>query len=495
MKAKRFRLLPYFSVASLIAFIAVTVILAVFYRQSAVEDLIRLRESNNQAVAQLFANALWTDFEPLIATASEMALDDLQAYPETSGLTNAVAAQMEGLSIIKIKVYDLSGLTVYSTEASQIGEDKSENSGFLAARDGGVASELVYKDTFNAFEGVIEDRDIVESYTAIRENGFSGPIEGVIEVYDDVTPLLDHIEQIQVNIVIGVVITLTILYAALLVIVNYGDSILRRQREEIIIQQQALFEANNELKEARRTAEETTRLKSEFLSTMSHELRTPLNAIIGYSGIMLQGISGKIDGEAERMIQTMYDSSQHLLNLVNDILDLSKIEAGRMEIVKADFPIREMVGEVETQMKILAKEKQLLFDIEVEDNVPEMLNGDEERLKQVLINLLSNAFKFTEKGAVGLYVSHKENEIWLRVRDTGIGIPPHALPYIFQEFRQVDGSTRREQQGTGLGLAIVQKLVQAMGGTVRVESTIGDGTVFTVALPLKKTIAYEANVA
>ncbi len=495
MRIQRFRLLPFFTVASFVAFVAVTIILAIFYRQTAIDDLITLRESNNQAVAQLFANALWADFQPLVATASELEPDALRAYPAVNGLDEAVAAQMAGLSVIKIKVYDLDGLTVYSTDPNQIGEDKSENPGFLAAQAGGTASELVYKDTFNAFEGIIEDRDIVESYTAIRRNGLDGPIAGVIEVYDDVTPLLQHIDQMQINIVVGVVITLVILYVVLLLIVNRADVILKRQRAEIIAQQEALYETNNELKAARELAEENTRLKSEFLSTMSHELRTPLNAIIGYSGIMLQGISGQIDAEAERMIQTMSDSSQHLLNLVNDILDLSKIEAGRMDIVEAEYAIRDLISSVETQMKILAKEKQLLFDIEIEDEVPYILKGDPERIKQILINLLSNAFKFTDKGAVGLYVSRKENQIWLRVRDTGIGIPPHALPFIFQEFRQVDGSSRREKQGTGLGLAIVRRLSQAMGGTVNVESKVGEGTVFTVALPLKTVVTYESVVA
>ena len=258
--------------------------------------------------------------------------------------------------------------------------------------------------------------------------------------------------------------------------------------ERIDTSRRQLSEQNTALKIAYQQAEDATRLKSEFLSTMSHELRTPLNAIVGYAGIMLEGIGGEIDSEAQSMIENISESSEHLLKLINDILDISKIEAGRMEIVAENFAVRPLVETVTNNLRVLAEQKFLAFDVDVDENVPMLLVGDKERISQVLINLLSNAFKFTDKGAVGLYMVWQENNLVMRVRDTGIGIPPHALQYIFDEFRQVDGSYSRNYQGTGLGLAIVKKLAEAMGGSVTVESRAGEGSVFTVSLPLKMAL-------
>jgi signal transduction histidine kinase len=248
-----------------------------------------------------------------------------------------------------------------------------------------------------------------------------------------------------------------------------------------------LEEKNLALTLAYQQAQEATRLKSEFLSTMSHELRTPLNSIIGYAGIMLEGIGGEIDDEARRMISNMSTSGQHLLKLINAILDLSKIEAGRMEMVEEDVDIRDLVDHIESQMSVLAVKKNLAFEATVAPEVPTVLRGDSSRIAQILINLLSNALKFTEKGHVTLDMRWNEEKLVIRVIDTGIGIPPHAITYIFDEFRQVDGSTQRSYGGTGLGLAIVRKLSQAMGGTVTVESEIDQGSTFKVTLPLKPT--------
>jgi signal transduction histidine kinase len=255
--------------------------------------------------------------------------------------------------------------------------------------------------------------------------------------------------------------------------------------ERIDSNRRQLSDQNAALKIAYQQAEEATRLKSEFLSTMSHELRTPLNAIVGYAGIMLEGIGGEIDTEARSMIENINESSEHLLKLINDILDISKIEAGRLEIVSENFAVRPLVETVTNNLRVLAEQKNLVFDVDVDENVPMLLVGDKERLSQIMINLLSNAFKFTDKGVVGLYMVWQDNALLMRVRDTGIGIPPHALQYIFDEFRQVDGSYSRTYQGTGLGLAIVKKLAEAMGGTVAVESRVDEGSVFTVNLPLK----------
>ncbi len=248
--------------------------------------------------------------------------------------------------------------------------------------------------------------------------------------------------------------------------------------------QEALTAKNGELKAAYQQAQEATRLKNEFLATMSHELRTPLNAIMGYAGIMVEGINGELDDNAMRMVNSIHRNSETLLNIINDILDLSKIEAGRLELINAAFDLPELVEELQKQMQVLADEKNLSFVVDVPENTPIMVYGDKGRVQQVLTNLLGNAFKFTTKGKVTLKIARHSPMVEFCVEDTGIGIPPDALDYIFDEFRQVDSSPTRAFKGTGLGLAITRRLVELMGGKVGVTSTINVGSVFTVTLPL-----------
>ncbi len=243
-----------------------------------------------------------------------------------------------------------------------------------------------------------------------------------------------------------------------------------------------------ELAIARRQADEANRIKSEFLATMSHELRTPLNAMIGFSEIMLSGMGGQLDEEATHMTSRIHENSQRLLSLINDVLDLSKIEARRMEIVAHPFSPAEMVDRLHRQMVSLADKKGLEFTCEVASDLPASLLGDARLIERIITNLLSNAIKFTEKGSVRLKIGRSGADQWsIAVTDTGIGIPVHAREYIFDPFRQIDGSSQRAYGGSGLGLAIVRELVRAMNGKIQVESTVGAGSTFTVTLPMVAT--------
>lgn len=261
----------------------------------------------------------------------------------------------------------------------------------------------------------------------------------------------------------------------------------KRAEQQIQAQNEALKKANEELALARRQAEHATQLKSQFLATMSHELRTPLNAIIGYTEIQLAGMTGELTQEQTDYQERILANAEHLLGLINDVLDLSKIEAGRMELVQKPFALREWLHEIELQNRVLAENKGLQFDVDVDPQLAGFIVGDAARLKQIVINLLSNAIKFTEMGGVRIAVSQNDRDTWkIVVSDTGIGIPAHAQETVFDEFRQVDSSSRREYGGTGLGLAIVRKLVLMMGGNIRLKSDVGKGTTFTVLLPLIK---------
>lgn len=249
---------------------------------------------------------------------------------------------------------------------------------------------------------------------------------------------------------------------------------------------QNLEERTLELEVATIKAMEASRIKSEFLSTMSHELRTPLNAIIGFTELVIREISGPLTEKQKHQLTRVHANSIHLLGLINDILDLSKIEAGRMEIFYAPYPPREMIKAITDKMSSLPDEKGLKFNITLDPTLPDHVIGDRARVEQVMINLLSNAFKFTEEGEVELTVNHlPETQKWqFAIRDSGVGIAPHAIEYIFDEFRQADGTSRRAYGGTGLGLAICRNLCRLMEGEVNVKSELGKGSVFTVTLPL-----------
>lgn len=251
-------------------------------------------------------------------------------------------------------------------------------------------------------------------------------------------------------------------------------------------------EINRELEIAREKADEATHLKSDFLATMSHELRTPLNAVIGYSELMLTGMVGELSEKHYEYTDRITENAKYLLALINNILDISKIEAGRMELTMQAFNLKKWVNEIVIQHHILADEKNLEFKVEIDKKLPEDFLGDAPRLRQITINLLSNAFKFTHEGNVTLKLARNDEKTWcIIVSDTGIGIPPHKQETIFEEFQQADSSSTREYAGTGLGLAIVRRFVHMMGGQIRLNSNLDKGSSFTIILPLLTELSEE----
>lgn len=247
-----------------------------------------------------------------------------------------------------------------------------------------------------------------------------------------------------------------------------------------------LIEQADALRVATARAKEAARVKGEFLANVSHELRTPLNAIIGFSDMLLAGMSGELNEKQQHKMGRLKENGMRLLALINDLLDLTRIESGRLEMVEKEFSPRALAERISAQMESIAVESSLKFETVIEPDVPETLSGDEKRVEQVMTNLLSNAFKFTKEGSVVLNISaNQEDHTWtLAVTDTGIGIPPHAINVIFEEFRQLDGSYTRAYKGSGLGLAITRNLVRMMGGKISVKSTLDVGSTFTVVLPM-----------
>jgi signal transduction histidine kinase/CheY-like chemotaxis protein len=243
-----------------------------------------------------------------------------------------------------------------------------------------------------------------------------------------------------------------------------------------------------ELADANREIAHASRAKSQFLANMSHELRTPLNSIMGFADIVLRRSATRLEEKEVKFITNIRTSGEHLLGLINDLLDLSKIEAGKLELHPEPFDVGERVEGVCALVHGVAAQRKISFDLDIPRGLPEV-TGDPVRFKQVLYNLLSNAIKFSPEGATvrveATEVAGEPASIRLAVIDQGIGIAPEDQETIFEEFSQVDGSPGREQQGTGLGLALVRRFVELHGGSITVESAVGLGSTFTVTLPVR----------
>jgi signal transduction histidine kinase len=449
--------------------------LGYFFRVLAISDLITASESKNVALTQTFANFLWPEFKEFVSDASELSIEELQNHPRTQELYALVEAQLDGLTVVKVKVYDLDGLTVFSTEKAQIGDNKLSNAGYLSARDGVVASELTFRDTFSAFEQTIEDRNVFSSYLPIY--GANGQIEGVFEVYDDVTPLVQQLEQTQRNIVLGVVAILLGLYLVLFFIVRRADSIIRQQYAAIVKNEE-------DLRQARDEALAASQFKSKLLANVSHEMRTPLHAIMGYAEILEQGVYGEITSQQRKATNKILTGSSILLDFINNLLDKAQLESGKLNFNLKPFSLADLVEEVHAQTSVLAEAKGLLFTSSVADNMPKIIFGDRYWLRQLMFNLISNAIKFTEEGSVSLTLNRVEEGWYFQVKDTGPGIPAEAQARIFEAFEQGSNDHAGSTKGIGLGLSIVKEVTTLMEGDVTVTSELGVGTIFTVTLPL-----------
>lgn len=246
-----------------------------------------------------------------------------------------------------------------------------------------------------------------------------------------------------------------------------------------------LRDTNEKLIESNIKIKESDRLKSEFMANMSHELRTPLNAIIGFSELLLDGIDGGINDLQKTDLTHIHDSGVHLLDIINDILDLSKIEAGKMDLVKEQVDLAGIIGGVASVAKTLLKGKEIKLAVRVDEDLP-IITADNKRLKQIILNLMSNAAKFTEEGEIAVRAERSgEEHVIISVKDSGIGIKEEDVPKVFEKFMQIDMSSTRNKGGTGLGMAITRRLVEMHGGSIWLESRLGVGTTFFVKLPVE----------
>lgn len=268
---------------------------------------------------------------------------------------------------------------------------------------------------------------------------------------------------------------------------------LQHQRSVLDEQNRELTHTKDELQRRAEDLTQANKYKSEFLANMSHELRTPLNSLLILARMLANNDKGNLSPDQVESARIIFNSGSDLLNLINEILDLSKVEAGRMSFHFAPMKLQTFAENMRIQFEHVAREKSLAYEVSVAENLPESLETDQQRVEQIVRNLLANAFKFTEKGAVRLRLEAEDSTLAIRISDTGIGMSAEQQQRVFEAFQQADGSTSRKYGGTGLGLAIAREMSMRLGGRITLESQPGQGSAFTLYLPLAKPPQAEAD--
>ncbi|MFQ5953814.1 MAG: sensor histidine kinase [Kiloniellales bacterium] len=482
--------------------------------------LIELAESQNVALAQSFANTIWPRFSGYVTSASNLDRDVLRTRPETHEIHEAVKTVSAGLPTLKVKLYSLQGVTVYSSEPAEIGEDKSSNVGFFfAARSGKPASKLTFRDSLSSFEGTVQDRDLVESYLPIRQG--DGPVEGVFELYSDVTPLLSGIRRSTINLVVGFVLVFGMLHGTLFLIVRRADRTIRQQYADIAEKNAALRHQVNERKHAeealkkahheleRRVEERTRELTEEIIerkraedaarrhqnelarvgaviilgemaTTLAHELNQPLAVISGCAQVCLTRLrsDGARPEEILDYLEQMADQAERANEIIRRVRGFIHKEA--QENRRID--VNEAIHGIADLLRSDAREHGAAITLNLGDPLP-LVMADPVQIQQVVLNLAHNGMEAMRQ--VGPAQRHLtigtsasgDGVIEVAVHDNGQGIPAEDLDRVFNPFFTT------KTGGLGMGLSISRSIIEAHGGRLWATSEGETGTVFRFTLP------------
>jgi len=373
--------------------------------------------------------------------------------------------------IIRIKIFNINGTILYSDEERLIGQTFQDNLELNDALKGSIEVEI--NRGLNKKENIYERENfsgLMEIYVPIKND--SGQIQAVIELYQVLDDIDRDIYNMQFTVAILIFLGLGVLYFSLIWIVKDAS-------DTIIKQNIALHKSYDELKSI-------DMMKNHFINTMSHELRTPLNSIIGFSDILKQKTMGELNEKQDKYIENILRSGQHLLTLVNGILDIILIDAGKLELVTSKIPLNIAIDANIERIRSKAKEKNVTISKDIDPQL-EFIEADREKLSQILHLLLDNAVKFSKAdgGAIKIIVEKTGNMAQFSISDNGIGIKEENMDKLFQVFQQLDSGISRRYQGTGLGLSISKKLVELHGGNIRAKSKYGEGSTFIFQIPIE----------
>jgi signal transduction histidine kinase/CheY-like chemotaxis protein len=468
-----FRLLRYFSATSGVAILLVTAALSWSYHRKEVDDQVSGAEARNTMMAQAFANAIWPQYAEHLMQPFTDALA-LNASARTAQLEASIRGMSRRVPVTKIKIYNRQGIAMYSSVRAEIGEDKSANPAFRAALDGRTVSELTHRGSMSVSEGHIENVDVVSSYIPI-DGDDDGRAEAVFELYSDVTDAMAMVTRQTRSLVAGLVLVFAALYVILVLIVRRADTILRRQYRE-------LKDNESALRRSEEAAAAANRAKTEFLSSMSHELRTPMNAILGFAQLFESEPGTPLSQNQQSFIHEILKAGRHLLELINEVLDLARIEAGKLSLSVEPVSIASVLRECLPLVQNMASERGIVVSLPPLESEARVM-ADYMRLKQSLLNLLTNAVKYNRPaGRVDVAVTAPQpGHYRISVSDNGPGIPESRKAELFSPFNRLGLDAAVE--GTGIGLAISRRLVEAMGGEIGFESRWQQGTTFWIDLP------------
>ena len=451
-----------------------TFALTYLHRSVSNDQFTSLVEQSNESLTQSFANAVWPKFHWFLLAASQRNPDDIRRDPTTEVLRSAVHDLVQGTNVLKIKIYDTRGRTIFSTDPKQIGADYSKNERFLSALAGRTASQLEKRAKFKTIDGELTNIWVLSSYIAIRPSGADRRIVGVAETYTDVTDFQAQLDKTGSLLVGTSAIVLLAVFIFLAAIVWIAERVLHRQHMH-----------NIELAEHAARAHAANRAKSEFLANMSHELRTPLNAILGFAELITSEILGPVGSPRyKEYAGDIQRSGRHLLGIINDVLDLVQIETGRARVSLDRVDVCDVGRDVVRLMSRQAATKNVALRFAA-NCTADPIGSDEGKIRQILFNLISNALKFTpEGGSVTVTINRDpiSARTVLRVADTGIGMRPEDVPVALTSFGQIGNAFQQNGQGIGLGLPLTKKFAELLGGSFEIESAPGKGTIVTIAL-------------
>jgi signal transduction histidine kinase len=531
---KRFALLRNFSIISLSTFAVATTLLAAFYRQKAIHELIVTTEENNIAITQIFSNTLWPQYSSFLSDTQALTDDELREHPTIRQLDEDTRLQIEGLPVVKVKVFDLTGRTVFSTDSTQIGDNKSDSSGFLKARSGQVISQLDHRETFQALDSTLQDSHLLSSYIPIDGGNSDSQVVGVFELYTDVTPLLDRIQQTKWDIVLGSLVILAVLYLILFLFVRRADYLIERQYHKI---QDSRSQYRQKAKELEVTLldlrnAQAMMLQSEKMSSLgqmvagiAHEINNPINFVHGnlkhvnqYASDLLEliGLYQKCYPDPDPDIQTQVEAVD--LNFIQAdlprILDSMNLGSSRIRDIilalrtfarldEADIKSVDVHQSIESTLMILGHRLKANADRSEIDVIKDygelpLVECYAGLLNQVFMNLLTNALdaldaKARTQGYQGIGDETAQITIttktlgseWVQliISDNGSGMSSDIRKHIFEPFF----TTKAVGQGTGMGLSTSYQIItERHNGRLDCLSVPDQGTEFVIQLPIQQ---------